>query len=45
MTTATPPPEAASAATLSVGQRLSQVRRFAATPQAKPAWLGFLGRC
>ncbi|POY28032.1 alpha-(1-_6)-mannopyranosyltransferase A [Mycobacterium kansasii] len=43
MTTATPPPEAASAATLSVGQRLSQVRRFAATPQAKPAWLGFLG--
>ncbi|ORB82886.1 DUF2029 domain-containing protein [Mycobacterium kansasii] len=43
MTTATPPPEAASATKLPVGQRLSQIRRFAATPQAKPAWLGFLG--
>ncbi|KZS60208.1 alpha-(1-_6)-mannopyranosyltransferase A [Mycobacterium ostraviense] len=43
MTSATPPQEAGSATKLSVSQRISRFREFAGTPQAKPAWLGFLG--
>lgn len=43
MTSATPLPEADLATKLSASQRISRFFAFAGTPQAKPAWLGFLG--
>lgn len=43
MTSSAPTPKADQATKISVHQRLSQLRGFATTRQAGPAWLGFLG--